>query len=60
LTGQGMTQVANFVGCSYAAALSKFKRLEELGVNLPDVKGGRKLFDAAALNREIQVLLNQE
>jgi len=60
LTGQGMMQVAEFVGCSYAAALSKFKRLQELGVNLPDVKGGRKLFDAASLNREIQALLNQD
>ena len=57
--GQGVQEVADEIGCSYAGAKNKAERLIEGGVKLPELKKGRgrKNIDISALNAELKAEL---
>lgn len=54
--GGGVQDVANELGCSYAGANNKSKRLIKEGVKLPGLKKyrGRRVLDVDALNAELK------
>lgn len=57
--GEGVQEVAEEIGCSYAGAKNKAEKLVEGGVKLPELKKGRgrKTIDVAALNAELKAEL---
>jgi len=55
LDGGNLQDVANRMECSYAGARNKADRLISSGVELPELKRGRrpKTYDTVLLNKEI-------